>query len=104
MAFSLVDSVWPARLTLLAIGATGGLFIVPINATVQDEGQHSVGSGHAVPIQNFYQNVLMLLSVGAYTLLLANDLSVISAIAGLGVFVIAVIAILPVRRLTHPAD
>ena len=42
--------------------------------------------------------------VGVVTLLLANDLSVISAIAGLGVFVIAVIAILPVRRLTHPAD
>lgn len=104
IAFSLVDSVWPARLTLLAIGATGGLFIVPVNATIQDEGHHSIGSGHAVAIQNFFQNVLMLISVGAYTLLLANDLSVINAIAGLGVVVIAVIAILPARRLSHPAD
>jgi len=99
VAFSLVDSVWPARLILLAIGTAGGLFFVQINATVQDEGHHSVGSGHAVAIQNFFQNIAMLMSVGVYSLLLANNLSVISVIAGLGVFVVTAITLLPAQ---HP--
>lgn len=97
--FSMTDTVWLARFALLAIGIAGGLFVVPVNATVQDEGHHSTGSGHAVAIQNFFQNLAMLVSVGIYTMLLANDISVISVIAGLGIFVMAAIILLPARRL-----
>lgn len=97
LVFSLVDSVWPARLVLLAIGMAGGLFVVPVNATVQDEGHQSTGSGHAVAIQNFFQNLAMLVSVGVYTLLLAGNVSVIGAIAGLGIFVITATILLPAR-------
>ncbi|VAW75421.1 Lysophospholipid transporter LplT [hydrothermal vent metagenome] len=98
-AFSLVDSLWPARIALLAIGTAGGLFVVPVNATVQDEGHHSTGSGHAVAIQNFFQNLAMLVSVGVYTVLLTDDVSVVGVIAGLGVFVVVAILVLPVRHL-----
>ncbi|TCK16927.1 LPLT family lysophospholipid transporter-like MFS transporter [Thiogranum longum] len=100
-AFSTVDSVWPARIALLVIGMTGGLFVVPVNAAVQHEGHHSIGSGHAVAIQNFFQNLAMLLSVGLYTLLLALEISVIPVIAGLGVFVMTAAILLPARHLSR---
>lgn len=99
--FGMVDAVWPARLALLAIGIAGGLFVVPVNATVQDEGHHSVGSGHAVAIQNFFQNLAMLVSVGAYSLLLANNVSVITVISGLGIFVMASAILLPFRHINR---
>ena len=40
----------------------GGMFIVPVNAALQELGQQSIGSGGAVAMQNFFQNAAMLLS------------------------------------------
>lgn len=67
LLFSLVESVWPARLILIAIGCCGGLFMVPINAALQEIGHKTIGSGGAVALQNFFENLAMLLTVGAYT-------------------------------------
>ncbi|WP_027159227.1 lysophospholipid transporter LplT [Methylobacter luteus] len=64
---SLTDSLWPARFALLFIGITGGMFIVPINAALQELGQQSIGSGSAVALQGFFQNLSMLAAVGGYT-------------------------------------
>lgn len=64
---SFADSLWPARTALLLIGTAGGMFIVPINAALQELGKQSIGSGNAVAMQNFFQNVAMLLAVGTYT-------------------------------------
>ncbi len=99
LAFSLVDSVWPARIALFAIGVSGGLFVVPVNATLQDAGHHSVGSGHAVAVQNFFQNLAMLVSVGVYSLLLANTVSVLHVISSLGVFIVVSSLFLSPRKL-----
>jgi MFS transporter, LPLT family, lysophospholipid transporter len=64
---SFTDSLLPARCMLLVIGMMGGMFIVPINAALQELGQQSIGSGSAVALQNFFQNLAMLVAVGAYT-------------------------------------
>jgi LPLT family lysophospholipid transporter-like MFS transporter len=66
-ALSLTDSLWPARFALLFIGIMGGMFIVPINAALQELGQQSIGSGSAVALQGFFQNLSMLAAVGGYT-------------------------------------
>jgi len=62
-----IESLWPARFILFAIGVAGGMFVVPINAALQEIGHRSIGSGGAVAIQNFFENVAMLLAVGLYT-------------------------------------
>ena len=54
---SFTDSLLPARCVLFAIGTMGGLFIVPMNAALQELGQQSIGSGSAVAMQNFFQNL-----------------------------------------------
>lgn len=72
LILSFVDTVWPARAVLVAIGITGGLFIVPINATLQEIGHQTIGSGGAVALQNFFENAAMLVAASIYTLAAAN--------------------------------
>jgi MFS transporter, LPLT family, lysophospholipid transporter len=67
VGLSTTVSLWPARLMLLFVGMMGGIFIVPVNAVLQEQGQQSIGSGSAVALQNFFQNLAMLLAVGSYT-------------------------------------
>lgn len=64
-----VDSVASARAALFLAGVCGGLFVVPINAALQEIGHRSIGSGGAVAIQNFFENLTMLLASGAYALI-----------------------------------
>ena len=87
IALSLTDSIWPARFTLFFIGMMGGMFIVPVNAALQELGQHSIGSGSAVALQGFFQNLAMLLAVGSYTFAAAHKIDPVHAMLMLGLLV-----------------
>jgi len=89
IVLSLMDSVWPARFTLFFIGMMGGMFIVPVNAALQELGQQSIGSGSAVALQGFFQNLAMLLAVGSYTFAAAHNITPIIAMLILGLSVFA---------------
>ncbi|TPQ26539.1 lysophospholipid transporter LplT [Methylomonas koyamae] len=88
VALSFTDAIWPARGVLFLMGTAGGLFIVPINAALQEIGQQSIGSGGAVAMQNFFQNAAMLLAVGCYTLAAAEQVTPIAAMVGLGLLLL----------------
>ncbi len=88
LLFSLVDTVWTARLVLLLTGIAGGIFLVPINAALQDIGHATIGSGQAVAIQNFFQNFAMLLTVGLYTLAAASDVHPVTTVVALGILIL----------------
>jgi LPLT family lysophospholipid transporter-like MFS transporter len=94
-----------ARCVLFVMGTAGGLFIVPINAALQELGQQSIGSGGAVAMQNFFQNAAMLLSVGAYTFAASQQISPISTLFALGgLLMLAIFAVvLRLPDLTPPA-
>lgn len=66
LVFSQVSDPWSARIALIAIGLAGGMFMVPVNAALQDIGHKSIGSGGAVALQNFFENLAMLVAVGLY--------------------------------------
>jgi len=87
IALSLTDSIWPARFTLFFIGMMGGVFIVPVNAALQEQGQQSIGSGRAVALQNFFQNLAMLVAVGTYTYAASKNADPVIAILSLGLLV-----------------
>lgn len=53
---------------LLLIGVLGGIFIVPMNACLQQVGHHTIGTGKTIAVQNFMENIFMFLGVGAYTM------------------------------------
>jgi LPLT family lysophospholipid transporter-like MFS transporter len=84
---SLTDSIWPARLALFFTGAMGGMFIVPVNAALQELGQQSIGSGSAVALQGFFQNLTMLAAVGAYTYAATQNVDPVLAMLSLGTLV-----------------
>jgi LPLT family lysophospholipid transporter-like MFS transporter len=67
----------------------GGMFIVPVNAALQELGQESIGSGSAVALQGFFQNLAMLLAVGSYTFAAAHKLDPVLAMLMLGLLLFA---------------
>lgn len=97
IALSFADTVLEARTVLFLLGAAGGMFIVPINAALQELGRQSIGSGGAVAMQNFFQNLAMLLAVGAYTLAASFKVDPVSAYQGLGGLLIVATAALMLR-------
>ncbi|BCG64854.1 MAG: MFS transporter, LPLT family, lysophospholipid transporter [Methyloprofundus sp.] len=90
MLLSATTNLWEARTALLIIGCAGGMFIVPINAALQEIGQRSIGSGSAVALQNFFQNVAMLIGVGCYTFASSLDIDPVISMLSLGIFTLLV--------------
>ncbi len=76
--------------TLLIVGFMGGVFIVPLNTVIQDRGKVMIGAGKTVAVQNFINNLLMLIGVGLYTLITMSGtaLSIKIALVGMGVLLI----------------
>ena len=81
------EEIWSARGVMFAIGLCGGVFIVPINAALQEIGHNSIGSGGAVAIQNFFANAAMLLAVGIYTATSAMGANPVTTLSILAVIV-----------------
>ncbi|MDH5766362.1 MAG: lysophospholipid transporter LplT [Gammaproteobacteria bacterium] len=85
---STMETVWTAKIVLLLAGVCGGLFVVPINAALQEIGHKSIGSGGAVAIQNFFENLTMLVASGIYAVVAGAGVNPVSTMMGLGLIVI----------------
>jgi hypothetical protein len=97
---------WPLALPLLLlIGALGGAMVVPLNALLQHRGHQLLTAGRSIAVQNFNENLSMLVMLGVYAALLALQVDIRAIMAALGVFVAAVVAALVWReRLRHAAQ
>lgn len=67
MLFANVTSLPVAVGMLVLVGACGGFYVVPLNALLQERSHDTVGAGSAIAVQNFFENLVMLVMVGAYT-------------------------------------
>ena len=76
-----------AVLMLVAIGAMGGYFVVPMNALLQHRGHLLMGAGHSIAIQNFNENLSILVMLGAYAVMLRADLTINTVIVLFGLLV-----------------
>lgn len=97
-----VESLWSARLVLFTIGFAGGLFVVPINAALQEIGHETIGSGGAVAIQNFFENVAMLFAVGLYTWAASKGAHPVLTVTILGIAVLVATLIVSWRLPRDP--
>jgi len=102
VGLSFTESIWPARFMLFFIGMMGGMFIVPINAVLQESGKQSIGSGSAVALQGFFQNLAMLLAVGSYTFAASQKVTPIAAMWSLGVLVLIATFLVSMRLPKNP--
>ena len=76
-----------AKIMLVLIGVAAGFFVVPMNAMLQHRGHILVGAGHSIAVQNFNENLGILIMVGTYYLLSQANVSINSAILLFGFFV-----------------
>lgn len=51
---------------LFMIGFCGGLYVVPLNALLQLRGHELIGSGRALAVQNFFENLAIFFMLGLY--------------------------------------
>ena len=101
MAFAPLRQLYPAVALLVLIGACGGFYVVPLNAMLQDRGHASVGSGHAIAVQNLLENISMLLLIGIYTAMEKSGVPVVSSTLMIGLLVLSAIGTLGYRRHRH---
>ncbi len=82
------DDLNAVRALLFFAGLCGGIFIVPINALLQEIGHQTVGSGHAVAVQHFFENIAMLVATGFYTWSVSAHIPATTAMFTLGSFIL----------------
>ena len=76
---------------MILLGALAGFFIVPMNALLQHRGATLLSAGHSIAVQNFNQNLAVLLMLGAYALLLTAKMPVQWIIVVFGSFITVMI-------------
>jgi LPLT family lysophospholipid transporter-like MFS transporter len=76
-----------AALMLFAIGVLAGYFVVPLNALLQHRGHILIGAGHSIAVQNFNENLGILLMIGAYTMMVKAEMSIMWIVLLFGAFV-----------------
>ena len=79
------------------IGALAGFFVVPMNALLQHRGHVLMSAGHSIAVQNFNENLNILLMLGLYSLLVRLELGVNVVIVVFGAFV-TLAMVLIIRR------
>ena len=87
MAMIVVPNVYFAVPLIILIGALSGYFVVPMNALLQHRGHILMGAGHSIAVQNFNENVSILIMIGFYALLISMDVSIHVVIGLFGGFI-----------------
>ena len=72
---------------LVTVGAMAGFFVVPMNALLQHRGHVLMSAGHSIAVQNFNENVSILVMLAVYSVMLRMDLHIHTIIAVFGIFV-----------------
>lgn len=89
-----VRQEWLAVALLTCIGAMGGFFVVPMNALLQHRGHLLMGAGHSIAVQNFNENLSILMMLGAYALMIKWQWSIYTIIIIFGLFLSIIMSVL----------
>jgi LPLT family lysophospholipid transporter-like MFS transporter len=92
-----------ATLLLIAIGAMGGYFVVPMNALLQHRGHLLMGSGSSIAVQNFNENLSIFVLLGFYATMQKLNLNIYLIILVFGLLLSGIMAAL-YRRHGHDQD
>jgi len=98
IAMIFVTEVPLAMLLMIGIGACAGFFVVPMNALLQHRGHVLMGAGHSIAVQNFNENIGILVMVGLYSVMVSTGFGVDAAIVLFGLFVAGTMALVMLRH------
>ena len=74
---------------LIVIGAMAGFFVVPMNALLQHRGYVLLSAGHSIAVQNFNENISILVMLAVYSTMIKADLHINTIIVVFGGFVVS---------------
>jgi MFS transporter, LPLT family, lysophospholipid transporter len=83
---------------LVVIGALAGYFVVPMNALLQHRGHVLLSAGHSIAVQNFNENLSILVMLGLYAVLIWLNLSIQAVMFLFGVFVAVSMVLVMLRH------
>jgi len=71
-----VTDLWVAVVLLVVIGGLAGFFVVPMNALLQHRGYILMGAGHSIAVQNFNENLGILIMLLIYAALVIFEVHI----------------------------
>jgi MFS family permease len=94
-----VTSVPLGIVLMVLIGGLAGFFVVPMNALLQHRGHVLMGAGHSIAVQNFNENLGILVMLALYATMIRAGVSVHTAIVLFGLFVAGTMYCVRLRHL-----
>ncbi len=94
----------PAYFLLIVVGWLAGYFVVPMNALLQHRGHVLMSAGHSIAVQNFNENISVLMMLAMYSLLIWFDVPVPYVIIGFGFAVSAIMWLVIKRHAKNQAE
>ncbi len=85
--FMVTWAMWVAGAIMVVVGICAGFFVVPMNALLQHRGYVLMSAGKSIAVQNFNENLSILVMLGIYSLLITMNLSVPTTMLIFGCFV-----------------
>jgi LPLT family lysophospholipid transporter-like MFS transporter len=107
VAMSLVWMKWmPAvYVVLLLVGALAGYFVVPMNALLQHRGHVLLSAGHSIAVQNFNENISILVMLALYSVMIRMHVPINVIIVMFGAFVaLTMLMVMKWNKLNHARD
>ena len=84
---TMVDTLPIAYATLVLVGGLAGFFVVPMNALLQHRGYVLMSAGHSIAVQNFNENLMILVMLAFYALLIRAEVHINLVVVLFGGFV-----------------
>jgi MFS family permease len=94
----------PAYFLLILVGWLAGYFVVPMNALLQHRGHVLMSAGHSIAVQNFNENISVLMMLAMYSLLIWFDVPVPYVIIGFGLAVSCIMWLVIKRHARNQAE
>ena len=93
-----------ALVLMVVIGALAGFFVVPMNALLQHRGHILMGAGHSIAVQNFNENLSILIMTGLYAALIKANLSIYIIILLFALFMAGMMYLVQLRHDRNQRD
>ena len=94
----------PAYVLLILVGWLAGYFVVPMNALLQHRGHVLMSAGHSIAVQNFNENISVLMMLLIYSLLIWLDIPIQYVIIGFGITVSLIMWLVIKRHARNQAE
>ena len=102
--FQISLNLLPAYFLLILVGWLAGYFVVPMNALLQHRGHVLMSAGHSIAVQNFNENISVLVMLLVYSLLIWLDIPVQFVIIGFGLIVSLIMWLVIKRHARNQAE